>query len=247
MRISSQVGEVMLQNLHHHSPFFLVILSVNFCLSCSLVGRKMQSRVANQNVAQNQTHANQEQEKSPRDAVRPKILSRQDWGAKEPVGKMQLNSPRHITVHHTASPQKESVTIEKKMRNLQIFSQSENRLDSGEVKPSWADVPYHYYIAFDGQIAEGRDVKYVGDTNTDYDPSGHILIVLEGNFETEQPSARQTDSLVALAAWLSKKFDISTLEIKGHNDYASTACPGINLKNMLATIRQRIAELRGPD
>jgi hypothetical protein len=88
-------------------------------------------------------------------------------------------------------------------------------------------------------------MKYVGDTNTDYDPSGHVLIVLEGNFEMEQPSAKQTDSLVALAAWLSTKFDIPTLEIKGHNDYASTACPGANLKNMLPTIRQRVAELRG--
>lgn len=160
---------------------------------------------------------------------------------------MELNSPRHITVHHTASPQKEALTIEKKMRNLQTFSQGESRLDSGKNKPAWPDVPYHYYIAVDGQIAEGREVKYVGDTNTDYDPSGHVLIVLEGNFQTKQPSAGQIDSLVALAAWLSKKFEIPTIEIKGHSDYASTACPGVNLISMLPNIRRRVEEFRRPN
>ena len=228
----------------HRSLILLVALIGILGVSCYVVSRQRQSTLAdkNQNIGQNRTATEDEKERLSSEPARPKILSRQDWNAKEPVGKMQVNSPRHITVHHTATPQKDTVKLEKKMRDLQNFSQSENRLDSGKVKPAWPDVPYHFYIAFDGQIAEGRDMKYVGDTNTDYDPTGHVLIVLEGNFETEQPSVRQIDSLVALAAWLSTKFDIPALEIKGHSDYASTACPGSNLKSILPTVRQRVEE-----
>src|SRR6185295_11737294 len=49
----------------------------------------------------------------------PKILSRQEWKAKDAVGTMLPNQPRCITIHHTASPQQEGITIEKKMRQLQ--------------------------------------------------------------------------------------------------------------------------------
>lgn len=243
MRILSPVGEVKLQDLNPRR-FFLVVLSLMFCLSCSLVGGKMQSRPADKEVGQKPTPAKQSDE-SPTKAPPPKIISRQEWGARDAVGKMQSNVPQHITIHHTASPRKDALTLERKMRDLQAFSQSESRLDSGKNKAAWPDIPYHYYVAANGQMAEGRDVKFVGDTNTDYDPSGHVLIVLEGNFENEQPSAEQIESLVALVTWISAKFDIPVSEVKGHNDYASTACPGTNLKNMLPALRQRVAERRG--
>lgn len=171
---------------------------------------------------------------------RPKILSRQEWKAKDALGEMKPHTIQHITIHHTASLQKEKITIEKKMQNLQSFSQRESRLASGKNKPAWPDVPYHYYIAVDGRIAEGRDIRYAGDTNTDYDPTGHALIVLEGNFEEEQPSGKQLTSLLELVAWLSANYEIAVSKIKGHNDYAATACPGANLKKLLPGLRQKL-------
>jgi N-acetyl-anhydromuramyl-L-alanine amidase AmpD len=156
---------------------------------------------------------------------------------------MQQHTLRHITIHHTATPQKEKITIEKKMQNLQSFSQSESRLASGRAKPAWPDVPYHYYIAVNGQIAEGRDIRYTGDTNTDYDPGGHALVVLEGNFEKERPTTKQLESLSALVAWLSASYEIPVSEIRAHDDYASTACPGINLKKLLPAIKQKVARI----
>lgn len=178
-------------------------------------------------------------EKSSTASLRPKILSRQEWKAKAAIGEMKRHVLQRITIHHTATPQKSGITIERKMQNLQNFSQSESRLASGKHKPAWPDVPYHYYIAVDGQIAEGRDIKYAGDTNTDYDPSGHALIVLEGNFEDERPTTRQLESLRELAAWLSVNYEIPVSEIRAHNDYAATACPGINLKKLLPTLTQK--------
>lgn len=178
-----------------------------------------------------------------RQTSRPKIISRKKWKAKDPIGKVQGHTIRSITIHHTATLQNEKLAIEKKMQNLQNFSQNESRLASGKLKPVWFDVPYHYYIASDGKIAEGREIKFVGDTNTEYDPKGHALIVLEGNFETEQPTSKQQESLQKLAVWLALKWKVSASEIKAHNDYAATACPGENLKKLLPTFRQKIGEI----
>jgi hypothetical protein len=191
--------------------------------------------------AVNRTQTENLSNTDPAGPPRPKILSRSEWNAKDAAGKMEEHTPRHITIHHTASPQKAAITIERKMQNLQSFSQSEGRLASGGKKPAWPDVPYHYYIAVDGRIAEGRDIKYVGDTNTDYDPAGHALVVLEGNFEKEQPSSKQLESLGQLVAWLSANYSIPVPEIKGHSDYASTACPGASLKKLLPAVRQQVA------
>lgn len=173
---------------------------------------------------------------------RPKIVLRKKWKAAAAVGSAEKHTIRRITIHHTATVQNEKIDIEQKMRNLQKFSQSESPLASGKIKPIWFDVPYHYYIAVDGKIAEGREIKFVGDTNTAYDPNGHALIVLEGNFQTEQPSAEQLESLRKLTAWLSFKWKVPASEIKAHNDYAATACPGENLKKLLPSLRQKIGE-----
>jgi len=239
-----------------HCPLVsIVILAAVICSTCSSFGQKNelsatdQSTNVNQNQSANRTDVNQNRMGKPLtnalpSSPRPKILSRQEWKAKDAIGKMQSHTLQHITIHHTASPQKKGITIEKKMQNLQNFSQSKSRLASGKDKPAWPDVPYHYYVAVDGQIAEGRDIKYVGDTNTDYDPRGHALVVLEGNFENEQPSPKQLESLSELVAWLSANYGLPTSEIKAHNDYAATACPGVNLKNALPALRQKVAEIR---
>jgi hypothetical protein len=167
---------------------------------------------------------------------RPRILARNEWGAKNPMGDMKRHSPNRITIHHTASRQRHDVSLQDKMRSLQKFSQNSSKLANGDQKLSWPDVPYHFYVSVDGQIAEGRNINFVGDTNTDYDPTGHVLLVLEGSFDEEQPSSMQLDSLRCLVRWVGVNWHIPTNTIKGHKDYASTACPGKNLQKELHTL-----------
>ena len=173
---------------------------------------------------------------------KPNIVDRQTWGAKDSVGEMKRHTPSHLTVHHTASLQKRKTSLEMKMRALQAFSQNTGTLAGGRRKPAWPDVPYHFYISADGRIAEARDINFVGDTNTDYDPTGHVLIVLEGNFEKERPSTEQLQALDGLSLWLSVVWRIPASKIQGHKNYASTACPGKNLENKLSRLRGVIAE-----
>lgn len=171
---------------------------------------------------------------------KPSIVSRKEWNANKPVGKAKKHVIRFITIHHTGTNQRPDLSIEKKLQNLQAFSQRDDKLASGKLKPAWFDVPYHYYIALDGRIAEGRSIKYVGDTNTEYDPTDHALIVIEGSFNTEEPTTEQTESLRKMIDWLAHKYRVPTANLKGHDDYAKTACPGEKLKDMLPVFRQKL-------
>ena len=172
--------------------------------------------------------------------TKPEIVSRKQWEAKSPVGKGKKHKIKYITIHHTGVKQRPDLTLEQKLRNLQAFSQRDDKLSSGKFKPAWFDVPYHYYIGVDGRIAEGRQIEYAGDTNTEYDPAGHALVVLEGSFGTEEPNAAQVDSMKKIVAWLVKKYKVPATEIKGHDDYAETGCPGENLKVLFPELRKGI-------
>ncbi len=166
----------------------------------------------------------------------PEIISRQEWNAKNGIGKAKEHEIKFITIHHSATNQKPKISIERKLRNLQNFSQSNSKLANGKRKKAWFDIPYHYYISSNGKIGEAREIKYVGDTNTNYDPTGHALIVLEGNFEKEKPTSQQIESLQKLTNWLAVKYNVPSQKIKAHNDYTSTLCPGKNLKKLIPEI-----------
>lgn len=172
------------------------------------------------------------------------VLARADWGAAEPVAPMERHVPERITIHHTAAPQAPARPLVDKLRALQRFSQQRAPLADGRVKEAWADLPYHFYVAVDGTVAEGRELRFVGDSNTPYDPTGHIQVVLEGNFEIEQPTRAQYESLWKLTYSLSRRWGIPPERVTGHRDHADTLCPGEALYGWLPLLRAHLAEHR---
>ena len=174
----------------------------------------------------------------------PQVLSRAQWGAKPPSKPMTAQKPAYITIHHSAVTQRKG-DLARKMKNLQRFSQKRERLASGKMKVAWADVPYHFVINAAGQIAEGRNINFSGDTNTNYNPVHHIQVVLEGNFMKEQVTTAQLRKLEELLVSLARKWKIPASKIEGHKHYASTLCPGTNLFKEIPALRQRIAKRLG--
>ena len=170
----------------------------------------------------------------------PALLSRAEWNAKPPEAQVTPHTPQFITIHHTGTKQNPNRSLADKLKGLQAFSQREDKLDTGKVKPAWPDVPYHYYIAVNGQNGEAGEVDYVGDTNTAYDPTGHVLVTLEGSFDVEHPTAEQMASTKQLVAWLAHKYKVPSEKIKTHKDYAQTACPGQNLHNKIDELRATV-------
>lgn len=124
-----------------------------------------------------------------------------------------------ITLHHSgeAKPMTLQDNAVKKLQALQIWGKNDK---------NWWDVPYHFLIAPDGTIYEGRDYRYMGETNTKYDPNGHLLITVMGNYEIQNPNPEQLKSIMDLMAWAVDSFHVPTDKIYGHKDLAQTDCPG---------------------
>lgn len=174
--------------------------------------------------------------------ARPEIVSRAAWKA-APADEtmMRPQAVRAIIVHHTSEAQQPSRSLEAKLVSLQKFSMTPQIIEeTRRKKPAWGDVPYHFYIDVAGRTGEGRSLAFAGDTNTGYKTDGYIQIVLEGHFDTETPNARQIAALDALVLWLAATHKISGKDITGHNDHASSDCPGKNLKAYLPTLRRKV-------
>lgn len=165
------------------------------------------------------------------------ITKREDWKAQEPVMEMKPHQPQFITIHHSGMPQKPELSTEAKLQGLQNFSQNDSPMADGRIKKAWADVPYHFYIATNGEIAEGRNINFQGDSNTDYNLKGHVLIVVEGDFNKEKVLPKQWESLQKLVSHISSEYDISRNSISGHKDQAETSCPGTDLYQSLSQIK----------
>jgi hypothetical protein len=83
-------------------------------------------------------------------------------------------------------------------------------------------------------IYEARPADTVGDTATGYDPTGHLLVACEGDFDRQAVPDAQLASLVDVLAWAAVTYDIDPSTITGHRDWASTACPGGDLYGRIA-------------
>ncbi|MEW5844593.1 MAG: peptidoglycan recognition family protein [Bacteroidota bacterium] len=128
---------------------------------------------------------------------------------------------KRITLHHQGESFPEGTDPIQYLRNLQSWSRKEKH---------WIDIPYHFIIDLKGNVYEGRKINYAGDTNTEYNPMGHALIEVVGNFEDVEPNEFQLDAIVKTMAWLAFKYNVPVDSIRSHRDYSSkTVCPGKNL------------------
>jgi hypothetical protein len=143
----------------------------------------------------------------------------------------------HITLHHEGDPQplKPDDDVVKKLRALYSWGASDR---------NWWDVPYHFLLDLKGNIYEGRDYHFMGETNTTYDPGGHFLITAIGNYSKQEPTQAQLDAIADLMAWAVSEFGVPLDNIKGHYNYADTDCPGTYLKKYLedGTFRRMVEE-----
>jgi hypothetical protein len=152
----------------------------------------------------------------------PVVITRAEWGSMEITEGYVPHTPDRITIHHDGSEFYGGAVG--RMRSLQTGSRNRG----------WVDIPYHFLIDQEGNIYEGRPLQYVGDTATEYDPTGHALITVMGNYMIQEINEAQLAAIVDLAAWLSYEYSIPPELIKGHRDYAATSCPGTNLYRYLA-------------
>lgn len=153
---------------------------------------------------------------------------------------MRLRIPHritHVTLHHTgdAQPLRPQDDPAAKLRNLQSW---------GARDRNWWDVPYHFLLDLEGDIYEGRDWHFTGETNTTYDPGGHFLISIIGNYDQQEATPAQLNAIADMMAWALDEFDLPLDRIGGHYNYATTGCPGRHLRKYLedGSLRRMVAE-----
>ncbi len=153
---------------------------------------------------------------------------------------MRLRIPHtitHVTLHHTgdSKPLTRADDPAQRLRNLQSWGASDR---------NWWDVPYHFLLDLDGRVFEGRDWHFQGETNTTYDPGGHFLISMIGNYDVQEPSVGQLDAIADLMAWALKANNLPIDRIGGHYNYAETGCPGKYLRRYLedGTLRRLVQQ-----
>jgi hypothetical protein len=162
-------------------------------------------------------------------AVKPDITTREQWGSKpDPIPDSRKQVPVWITIHHAGELWTNKHPAVEFVRNMQTWGKKRPQLEQPPRNTYWPDLPYHFLIAPDGEIFEGRDIQYEPESNTNYSVNGNIGIEMMGNFEAQRPSLAQVKSCVKLTAWLSQQYKISSDHIRTHRDAApgQTTCPG---------------------
>jgi hypothetical protein len=181
-------------------------------------------------------------------SVQLEVRSRESWGAAPPDSELRAHEIGSIILHHTVTSLPDS-TVDERMRMWQEYHQA----------LGFGDLAYHFVVGSDGRIYEGRDLRYAGATRTAYDPTGHLLVALDGMFDelwdspdddddlpdgADELTDAQLHALIDLLAWASVEYGVDPSDITGHRDHAATACPGSIVYDLIQSgeIARRVEE-----
>lgn len=132
-----------------------------------------------------------------------------------------LHTITRMTLHHSGVVLGDNSKAPGRLRQHQHYHQDQL---------GWIDIAYHVSVDRAGNIYELRKTELVGDTATDYDPTGHFLVLCEGDFDTEAISERQLRGAAIAFAWAAQTFHVPSSTLASHRDFApTTSCPGANL------------------
>jgi N-acetylmuramoyl-L-alanine amidase len=164
------------------------------------------------------------------------LLCREAWGARpaRPGGKRHTIT--RMTLHHEAVVLGENRNAPARLRKDQQYHQDSK---------GWIDIAYHVGVDRNGNLYELRSTEIAGDTATDYDTTGHFLVLCEGDFDQEAVSEAQLHGTAVAFAWAAQNFHVKSDTLAGHRDFAQTSCPGANLYAHLSSgdLKRRIDTL----
>jgi len=165
------------------------------------------------------------------------LLCRDAWGAApiRPGGFEQI--PDRMTLHHSAVNFDDNRTITARLRQHQHYHQDDH---------GWIDIAYHVAVDRKGNLFALRPTNLVGNTATDYDPTGHFLVLVEGNFDEQAVTEEQLNGAAVAFAWAAQKWGITSNTLMGHRDVpAATSCPGASLEAHISSgdLKKRVDDL----
>lgn len=101
----------------------------------------------------------------------------------------------------------------------------------------WGDIGYHFIIDRAGRVWEGRNVAYQGAHVKDNNER-NLGIMLLGNFDLQEPTTAQQESLRHTISVLSRHYRIPAARVYSHQEITPTRCPGKLLQPRFAAMRR---------
>lgn len=168
------------------------------------------------------------------------IMSRLGWRAAPRRGSNSSHAPYRVTVHHTQGKQamNEAETAQA-VKNIQHYHMVGR---AREGKEAFDDIGYHFLVAGDGRVVEGRRAEYLG-AHAGGANDGNIGVAMMGDFNKVRPTNAQIESLTRLVTYLSVKYKKDPNAkgfLEAHQHYTNTDCPGAHLMAMLDSLRRKI-------
>lgn len=132
-------------------------------------------------------------------------------------GKRYLRSIKNIVLHHTG--------VDGKIENFANY----------HVSKGWPGIGYHFVIDKDAQIFMTNYMDTVS-----YHVSGHntasIGIAVIGNYDIDIVEPNQKIAVFELVKTLTGL--LGPVEVKGHNEFKATACPGKNITELIKSFNR---------
>ena len=167
---------------------------------------------------------------------------RSAW-AQEPILTSRINpmggTPNRITVHHSNMPGDTASNSEEVLRKID----REHHKAIGKNGEPGACIGYHFVIAPDGKVYEGRPLEYQGAHAGGDNNIRNIGVCLLGDYQDHQVPSRQRDVLVQVLDRLRLTYNIPRGQVFGHRDFNPpgnhhTDCPGTNLYQIVLGYRR---------
>ncbi|XP_075163579.1 peptidoglycan-recognition protein SD-like [Haematobia irritans] len=149
-----------------------------------------------------------------------KIITRNEWNAKPTTVEMtplELPAARVIIAHTAGNECKTKEACSQELRNIQHFHMA---------KSSYDDIAYNYLVGNDGNIYEGRGLKYQGAIAKGIN-AGSISIAFMGVFTKDLPSQESLTAAKSLIENLKSNQNLKEdYKLFGHRQMSPTLSPG---------------------
>lgn len=129
----------------------------------------------------------------------------------------------NIVIHHTETPNEPAEKAPGRIASIHRYH---------TVTRGWSDIAYHYFIAPDGKIYQGRDDRFQTDTGAAYPLDGTLTVSFLGDYRKTLPTQVALDSLVAFLRQKTQTHSLAPSAVSTHGQRSGgiTDCPGPKLQ-----------------
>lgn len=163
----------------------------------------------------------------------PGVLGRDQWakGAPAPELMDRLGGVRYITIHHDGMNPFYGDDAGAAADRIELIRRSHRG-------KGWGDIGYHFVVDRGGRVWQARSLSYQGAHVKDYNEL-NIGIMALGNFDIQSPTDAQITALSRHVNAVMNRYRVSASNVRSHQEWSATACPGRNMQGRFVTLRTR--------